>query len=210
MMMAERAADLIRESAALIEESGGAIEEPADHTMIDAEEIILSRGDGAVSIADVRRTRASVAARLDGARNRRRCGIVVDSPRRRPTRSGPCTGARCNCSRSTEDDPAAEPIDVITPGGTSGSHSLLTGESVQFTARTQRIQHLIRLPGQPRPAGFTGRTGAVTWPKWSSVQSRGTAVRYRGAFARRPVGELLHSDPVLVSTDTSVRDAVGG
>ena len=31
MMVGERCADLIRESAALIEESGGAIEEPAEH-----------------------------------------------------------------------------------------------------------------------------------------------------------------------------------
>lgn len=108
----------------------------------------------------------------------------------------------------TEDDPAAEPIDVINPGGIFGVSSLLTGESVQFTARTNGSSVLIRLPGNLVRPVFNRPDGVSYLAEMASVQFAHPRSDIEQAFARRPVGELLHSDPVLVSTETSVRDAV--
>ena len=106
------------------------------------------------------------------------------------------------------DDPAGEPLETVNPGEIFGFRSLLTGESAQFTARMQGSGSLVRLPGQSarpvfsRPAGLSYLAGQV------STGVGQPPVPFDAVLGRRPVGALLHADPVLVPGETSVRDAV--
>ena len=101
-----------------------------------------------------------------------------------------------------------EPIETVHPGEIFGFRSLLTGESAQFTARSVGQCVLVRLPGRvarpvfARPAGASYLAGQVV-PGVRQPRSPFEAV-----LGRRPVGELLHAAPVLVTGETTVRDAV--
>ncbi len=105
-------------------------------------------------------------------------------------------------------DDDAEPIETLHPGEILGYRALLTGEGVQFTARSADRTVLVRLPGRAarpvfaRPAGASYLAGQVTT---GSGQPRSP---FESVLGRRPVGELLHADPVLVDGGTTVRDAV--
>ncbi len=107
-----------------------------------------------------------------------------------------------------DDDVSGEPLETLSSGGIFGFSSLLTGESPQFTARMRgpgiclRLQGLHARPVFSRPAGASYLAGLV------SAGLRQPRVGVEGVLGRRPVGEILRADPVLVSGDTSVRDAV--
>ncbi|MET1007144.1 MAG: putative nucleotidyltransferase substrate binding domain-containing protein, partial [Propionibacteriaceae bacterium] len=105
-------------------------------------------------------------------------------------------------------DDAGEPLETVNPGEIFGFRSLLTGESAQFTARMHGPGSLVRLPGQSarpvfsRPAGLSYLAGQV------STGVGQPPVPFEAVLGRRPVGALLHAEPVLVPGETSVRDAV--
>ncbi len=98
-------------------------------------------------------------------------------------------------------------IDTVGPGGIFGYMPLLTGGGMDFEARTTAPSALIRLPGTLVRAQFAKPAGLAFLA--SSVWNVGTADRPTIAPTdSRPVAELVHGDVLLVSPDTSVRDAV--
>lgn len=98
------------------------------------------------------------------------------------------------------------PIDTVSAGGIFGYTPLLTGNEMQFKARTTAPSTLIRLPGEQvrdqfaKPAGLAFLAASA----WSSF----AAVPVRPAGEGRPVGELVHGDVLTVTPDSTVRDAV--
>jgi CBS domain-containing protein len=102
----------------------------------------------------------------------------------------------------------ATTIDTVGPGGIFGYMPLLTGGGMDFDARTTAPSTLIRLPGTLVRAQFAKPAGLAFLA--SSAWNVGTADRPTIAPATdsRPVVELVHGDALLVSPDTSVRDAV--
>ncbi len=102
----------------------------------------------------------------------------------------------------------ATTIDTVGPGGIFGYMPLLTGGGMDFEARTTAPSALIRLPGTLVRAQFAKPAGLAFLA--SSAWNVGTADRPTIAPATdsRPVAELVHGDVLLVSPDTSVRDAV--
>jgi CBS domain-containing protein len=99
-------------------------------------------------------------------------------------------------------------IDTVGPGGLFGYTPLLTGGGMEFTARTTVPSVVVRLPDQLVRAQFARPAGLAFLA--SSAWSLGTAERPTVAPATdsRPIPELLHGEVLLVSPDTSVRDAV--
>lgn len=76
------------------------------------------------------------------------------------------------------------------------------------TARISGPSTLIRLPGDLVRPVFT-RPAGVTYLADALSTGFATAITpVERALAGRPVGSLVHSDPVIVSAETSVRDAV--
>jgi len=102
----------------------------------------------------------------------------------------------------------ATTFDTVGPGGVFGYMPLLTGGGMDFEAHTTTPSTLIRLPGSLVRAQFAKPAGLAFLA--SSAWNVGTADRPTIAPATdsRPVAELLHGDVLLVSPDTSVRDAV--
>jgi CBS domain-containing protein len=102
----------------------------------------------------------------------------------------------------------ATTIDTVGPGGIFGYMPLLTGGGMDFEASTIGPATLIRLPGGLVRAQFSKPAGLAFLA--SSAWNLGTADRPTIASASdsRPVAELVHGDVLLVSPDTSVRDAV--
>jgi CBS domain-containing protein len=99
-------------------------------------------------------------------------------------------------------------IDTVGPGGVFGYMPLLAGGGMDFEARTTVPSTLIRLPGGLVRAQFAKPAGLAFLA--SSAWNLGTTSRPTIAPATdsRPVGELVHGDVLMVSPDTSVRDAV--
>jgi CBS domain-containing protein len=99
-------------------------------------------------------------------------------------------------------------IDTVGPGGIFGYTPLLTGGGMDFVARTAAPSTLIRLPGAlmrtqfAKPAGLAFLASSA-WHVPSADRST-TAP----ATDSRPIAGLLHGEVVLVSPDTTVRDAV--
>jgi CBS domain-containing protein len=102
----------------------------------------------------------------------------------------------------------ATTIDTVGPGGIFGYMPLLTGGGMDFEASTIGPATLIRLPGTLVRAQFAKPAGLAFLA--SSAWNVGTADRPTIAPATdsRPVAELVHGEVLLVSPDTSVRDAV--
>jgi CBS domain-containing protein len=102
----------------------------------------------------------------------------------------------------------ATTIDTVGPGGIFGYMPLLTGGGMDFEAVTIGPAILIRLPGPLVRAQFSKPAGLAFLA--SSAWNLGTADRPTIAPATdsRPVAELVHGEVLLVSPDTSVRDAV--
>jgi CBS domain-containing protein len=102
----------------------------------------------------------------------------------------------------------ATTIDTVGPGGIFGYMPLLTGGGMDFEASTIGPATLIRLPGAMVRAQFSKPAGLAFLA--SSAWNLGTADRPTIAPATdsRPVAELVHGEVLLVSPDTSVRDAV--
>ncbi|HET6734852.1 putative nucleotidyltransferase substrate binding domain-containing protein [Mycobacterium sp.] len=99
-------------------------------------------------------------------------------------------------------------IDTVGPGGIFGYMPLLAGGGMDFEARTTVASTLIRLPGALVRAQFAKPAGLAFLA--SSAWNLGTTDRPTIAPATdgRPVAELVHGEVLLVSPDTSVRDAV--
>ncbi len=99
-------------------------------------------------------------------------------------------------------------IDTVGPGGIFGYTPLLTGGGMDFEARTTVPSILIRLPGSLVRTQFAKPAGLAFLA--SSGWNLGTTDRPTIAPATdsRPVAELVHGEALLVSPDTSVRDAV--
>jgi CBS domain-containing protein len=99
-------------------------------------------------------------------------------------------------------------IDTVGPGGIFGFMPLLAGGGMDFEARTTAPSTLIRLPGTLVRAQFAKPAGLAFLA--SSAWNLGTTDRPTIAPATdsRPVAELVHGEALLVSPDTSVRDAV--
>ena len=102
----------------------------------------------------------------------------------------------------------ATTIDTVGSGGIFGYMPLLTGGGMDFEASTIGPATLIRLPGALVRAQFSKPAGLAFLA--SSAWNLGTADRPTIAPATdsRPVAELVHGEVLLVSPDTSVRDAV--
>jgi len=102
----------------------------------------------------------------------------------------------------------ATTIDTVGAGGIFGYMPLLAGGGMDFEARTAAPSTLIRLPGTLVRAQFAKPAGLAFLA--SSAWNVGTADRPTIAPATdaRPVAELVHGDVLLVSPDTTVRDAV--
>ena len=102
----------------------------------------------------------------------------------------------------------ATTIDTVDCGGIFGYMPLLTGGGMDFEASTIGPATLIRLPGSLVRAQFSKPAGLAFLA--SSAWNLGTADRPTIAPATdsRPVAELVHGEVLLVSPDTSVRDAV--
>ncbi|HKH52050.1 MAG TPA: cyclic nucleotide-binding domain-containing protein, partial [Mycobacterium sp.] len=102
----------------------------------------------------------------------------------------------------------ATTIDTVGAGGIFGYMPLLAGGGMDFEARTAAPSTLIRLPGTLGRAQFAKPAGLAFLA--SSAWNVGTADRPTIAPATdaRPVAELVHGDVLLVSPDTTVRDAV--
>lgn len=105
-------------------------------------------------------------------------------------------------------DVTAEPTEIVNVGGLVGFASLLIGGSVQFTARTNGPSTLLQLPDHLVRPVFSRPEGASYLAGQVSAGFAPAKVPFEGVLGSRPVGELLHADPVLVSPETSVRDAV--
>ena len=99
-------------------------------------------------------------------------------------------------------------IDTVGPGGIFGYMPLLAGGGMDFEARTTVPSTLIRLPGALVRAQFAKPAGLAFLA--SSAWNLGTTDRPTIAPATdsRPVAELVYGEVLLVSPDTSVRDAV--
>ena len=99
-------------------------------------------------------------------------------------------------------------IDTVAPGGIFGYMPLLAGGGMDFVARTTVPSTLIRLPGALVRAQFAKPAGLAFLA--SSGWNIGTTDRPTIAPATdsRPVAELVHGEALLVSPDTTVRDAV--
>ena len=99
-------------------------------------------------------------------------------------------------------------IDTVGPGGIFGYTPLLTGGGMDFEARTTVPSILIKLPGSLVRTQFAKPAGLAFLA--SSGWNLGTTDRPTIAPATdsRPVAELVHGEALLVSPDTSVRDAV--
>jgi CBS domain-containing protein len=99
-------------------------------------------------------------------------------------------------------------IDTVGPGGLFGYTPLLTGDGMEFTARTTVPSVLVRLPDPLVRAQFAKPAGLAYLA--SSAWTVGSADQPTIAPATdsQPISELLHGEVLLVSPDTSVRDAV--
>jgi CBS domain-containing protein len=100
-----------------------------------------------------------------------------------------------------------EPFDTVPPGGLFGFFPLLTGGSVQFIARATEPSTVVRLPGDlvrtefAKPAGLSFLASAA----WKTISGNRVAAQRPSL---RPVGDLVHADPVFTTADTTIRDAV--
>ncbi len=102
----------------------------------------------------------------------------------------------------------ATTIDTVGSGGIFGYMPLLAGGGMDFEASTIGPATLVRLPGALVRAQFSKPAGLAFLA--SSAWNLGTADRPTIAPATdsRPVAELVHGEVLLVSPDTTVRDAV--
>ncbi len=102
----------------------------------------------------------------------------------------------------------ATTIDTVGSGGIFGYMPLLTGGGMDFEASTIGPATLIRMPGALVRAQFSKPAGLAFLA--SSAWNLGTADRptIAPAIDSRPVAELVHGEVLIVSPDTSVRDAV--
>ena len=100
-----------------------------------------------------------------------------------------------------------EPFDTVLPGGIFGTFPLLTGGSVQFTARATEPSIVVRLPGElvraefGKPAGLSFLASSA----WNMISDNQIPPQRP---SHRPVGELVHAEPVFADADTTIRDAV--
>ncbi len=99
-------------------------------------------------------------------------------------------------------------IDTIEPGGIFGYTPLLTGGGMEFVARATESSTLIRLPGDQVRAQFAKPAGLAFLASSAWSISPGNRPALVPAADSRPVGELVHGDPLVVAPDLSVRDAV--
>ncbi|MCV7281026.1 CBS domain-containing protein [Mycolicibacterium flavescens] len=97
-------------------------------------------------------------------------------------------------------------IDTVDVGGIFGYLPLLTGAGSDFDARTAVASTLIRLPGALVRAQFAKPAGLAFL---ASAAGKGPGrPTIATAIDNRPVCELLHGDPLLVTPGTAVRDVV--
>ena len=100
-----------------------------------------------------------------------------------------------------------EPFDTVPPGGLFGFFPLLTGGSVQFIARATEPSTVVRLPGDlvrtefAKPAGLSFLASSA----WKTISGNRVAAQRPSL---RPVGDLVHAEPVFTTADTTIRDAV--
>jgi CBS domain-containing protein len=100
-----------------------------------------------------------------------------------------------------------EPFDTVPPGGIFGFFPLLTGGSVQFVARATEPSTVVRLPGNLVRAEFGKPSGLsfLASSAWKTIAGNRVAAQRPSL---RPVGDLVHAEPVFTTADTTVRDAV--
>jgi CBS domain-containing protein len=100
-----------------------------------------------------------------------------------------------------------EPFDTVPPGGIFGFFPLLTGGSVQFVARATEPSTVVRLPGDLVRAEFAKPAGLsfLASSAWNTISGNRVAAQRPSL---RPVGDLLHAEPVFTTADTTIRDAV--
>ena len=99
-------------------------------------------------------------------------------------------------------------IDNVGPGGIFGYMPLLTGGGMDFKACTAAPSALIRLPGTLVRASSPSLRGWRSWRRRRGTTGTADRPTIAPATDSRPVAELVHGDVLLVSPDTSVRDAV--
>ena len=179
MMMGEKAADLIKESAV-------ALEEPAGPPVIDPPEItaFLRRTAPFDSLSPEELERlAEDAVVLDLAADE----VVVESTARATEEIWVVYQGQVHLW-AVDDDVTGEPLETVNPGGIFGFSSLLTGERPQFTARMHGPGILVRLQGRnarpvfSRPAGVSYLAGLV------SAGLRQPRSPFEAVLGRRPVG----------------------
>ncbi|TPG31273.1 putative nucleotidyltransferase substrate binding domain-containing protein [Mycolicibacterium hodleri] len=99
-------------------------------------------------------------------------------------------------------------IDAIEPGGIFGYTPLLTGGGMEFVARATESSTLIRLPGNQVRGQFAKPAGLAFLASSAWSITPGNRPALVPVADSRPVGELVLGDPLLVSPDVSVREAV--
>ncbi|WP_029116651.1 putative nucleotidyltransferase substrate binding domain-containing protein [Mycobacterium sp. URHB0044] len=100
-----------------------------------------------------------------------------------------------------------EPFDTVPPGGLFGFFPLLTGGTVQFVARATEPSTVVRLPGDLVRAEFAKPAGLsfLASSAWKTISGNRVAAQRPSL---RPVGDLVHAEPVFTTADTTIRDAV--
>lgn len=106
------------------------------------------------------------------------------------------------------DDTTDEPVETVHAGEIFGFRALLTGDGVEFTARSVGAGVLVRLPGLLARPVFARPAGAAYLAGQVEPEARRSPSPFETVLGRRAVGELLHAPPVLVDGGTTVRDAV--
>ncbi|KAA8889052.1 CBS domain-containing protein [Nocardia colli] len=99
-------------------------------------------------------------------------------------------------------------IDTVEAGGIFGYVPLLTGGSAEFVALATETSLLIRLPGEHVRAQFAQPDGLafLASSAWKTVSGNRTPMAQ--VLGTRPASELVSAEPIFVTPETSVRDAV--
>jgi CBS domain-containing protein len=131
--------------------------------------------------------------------------VIVDYSARKPDEIWLlCSGQVVLLTAGPDGD---EPFDTVPPGGIFGFFPLLTGGGVQFVARATEPSTVVRLPGDLVRAEFAKPAGLsfLASSAWNTIAGNRVAAQRPSL---RPVGDLVHAEPVFTTADTTVRDAV--